>query len=265
MTNLINNWILNELALCQKDYFIHIKKKELNLATTRLTNFAWKKLSNEYLELIKTSPWNTDTKNTVLFVYQQLLIMLHPAIPFITEHIYQEITQQKILESESEIIDIKDKNNELWQIDCCLLIISNIRKFRQKNKINEFYLELLPKWRKKLNLYFDFNHFCERLIRSKISILEKEKSPQNNLGLLFNSFIDLPPFGALWYQEKVDKEELQKKMNFYEKECEIISKNWLKNNNFLANAPSQLIEEKRRKLKYYQEQKKKLSELLSKN
>jgi valyl-tRNA synthetase len=35
--------------------------------------------------------------------------MLHPAIPFITEHIYQDLTQKKILESKIEVISIEDK------------------------------------------------------------------------------------------------------------------------------------------------------------
>jgi valyl-tRNA synthetase len=38
--------------------------------------------------------------------------MLHPAIPFITEHIYQEITQKGILEAKIEVIEAKDKNQE---------------------------------------------------------------------------------------------------------------------------------------------------------
>ena len=49
----------------------------------------------------------------MLFVYQQLLIMLHPAIPFITEHIYQEITQQEILNEKIEKIEIKTEKNDL--------------------------------------------------------------------------------------------------------------------------------------------------------
>ncbi|CAG8846783.1 13757_t:CDS:1, partial [Racocetra persica] len=87
--------------------------KEINFATIQLIKFTREKLSNEYLELSKIAPWDTDTKNTILFVYQQLLIMLHPAIPFITEHIYQGLTHQKILQAEIEIIDIKEQKQEL--------------------------------------------------------------------------------------------------------------------------------------------------------
>jgi len=40
--------------------------------------------------------------------------MLHPAIPFITEYIYQDITQEKILLAEVEVVTKKAEiNNDL--------------------------------------------------------------------------------------------------------------------------------------------------------
>ena len=255
---LVNSWILNELAILQQDYFSHLEKKEINFATAKLIKFTREKFSNEYLELIKIFPWDSNTKNTVLFVYQQLLIMLHPAIPFITEHIYQEITQQEILNEKIEKIEIKTEKNDLWQIDCLLLLISNIRNFQKKSKVGEFYLEMVPEWKDKLDVAFDFNQFLEPLTGSRISILEKKKNNE------FSSFLDLPPFGVLWYHEQVDKQELEKKLNFYETEYQIISKRWLENHNFLAHASPQLVEEKKRKLGYYQAQKKKIQAELEK-
>ncbi|CAI2162422.1 10702_t:CDS:2 [Funneliformis geosporum] len=90
-----------------------IEGKEINLATARLIKFAREKLSNEYLELIKISPWDENTKNTLLFVYQQLLLLFHPSVPYITEYIYQEITHQKILEAEIENLSGEKKNNKI--------------------------------------------------------------------------------------------------------------------------------------------------------
>ncbi|KLL05335.1 MAG: valyl-tRNA synthetase [Mycoplasmataceae bacterium RV_VA103A] len=262
--DLINSWILNELALCQKNYFYHLEKKEINFAASQLIKFVREKLSNEYLELSKIAPWDTNTKNTILFVYQQLLIMLHPATPFITEHIYQELTHQKILESEIEIIDLKSQKQELWQVDCLLLLVSSIRNFHQKSKVKRFYLELTPEWKNKLDHSFDFNQYLEPLTKSKVFVLEKytglfsnrqwyEKEKKTE----FSSFLDLPPFGVLWYHEKIDKKELEKQLRFYEVECQR-SQRILANDNFQKKAPLPLIEEEKNKLIYYQEQKKKI-------
>ena len=66
--HLVNSWILNELAILQRDYFQHLEKKEINSASTKLIKFARERLSNEYLELSKISPWDANTKKTLLFV-----------------------------------------------------------------------------------------------------------------------------------------------------------------------------------------------------
>jgi valyl-tRNA synthetase len=87
--------------------------------------------------------------------------------------------------------------------------------------------------------------------------LEKEKKDE------FSSFLDLQPFGILWYREKVDKKELKEQLKFYEKECER-SERLLTNSNFLKKAPPQLVVEEKKKLIYYQDQKKKLQTELEK-
>ncbi|MCE8163995.1 MAG: class I tRNA ligase family protein [Candidatus Moeniiplasma glomeromycotorum] len=255
--DLINNWILNELAILQQNYFHYLEKKEINFATAQLIKFTREKLSNEYLELVKISPWDENTQKTLLFIYQQLLIMLHPAIPFITEHIYQEITQQKILTEKITLITTKFKKNEFWQIDCLLLLINNIRSFSQGSKISEFYLELVPEWENKFNNSFDFNNYLRPLTKSEVFILEKEKKGK------FSSFVDLQPFGILWYQEQVSKIELEKQLKFYEKEY-ARSRKLLENDSFRRKAPIQLVAEEEKKLIYYEEQKKKIQTELKK-
>ena len=255
---LVNSWILNELTILQQDYFHHLEKKEINFATGKLIKFTRERLSNEYLELIKISPWDTDTKNTLLFVYQQILIMLHPSVPFITEHIYQGLAQKKILETEIETVGAEDKNEEIWQIDCLLLLISGIRSLQKKSKVSEFYLELVPEWESKLNPSLDFNQYLKPLVKSKIFVLKKEKKVE------LGSSLDLQPFGVLWYHNQIDKKELEKQLKLYETECQR-SQRLLENNRFLQKAPPKLIAEEKKRLIYYQEQKKKAQTELEKN
>lgn len=253
--SLINSWILNELTTLQKNYFFYFKKKEINLATAQLIKFARERLSREYLELIKVFSWSKNTKNTLLFVYQQLLLLFHPSIPYVTEYIYQEITQQKILEAEIEVFSGETRNNKLWQVDCLLLLIGSIRQVRKKSQVSEFYLELTPEWKKLVEPSFDFNLFLQPLVKSKISILEKKSD--------FDSLVDLPPFGTLWYQQEVSGEELQKKLSFYEKKCER-SKELLENDNFITRANPNIVKEERNKFNYYKEQKRKILKELEK-
>ncbi|WNE40789.1 MAG: Valine--tRNA ligase [Mycoplasmataceae bacterium] len=249
---LVNYWILNELVNLQKGYFANLEEKKINLVTTSLIKFTREKLSNEYLELIKIFPWDDETKKTLLFVYQQLLVMFHPVAPFITENIYQENTKEKILEQKIDLIEFKEEKKEIWQIDCLLLLISVIRNFSQKDKVKKFYLELSQEWNDKFDFSFDFNVFLKPLAKSEVFFLEKNAQKGD-----FNSFLDLAPFGFLWYYEAVDKEELKKQLDFYQKEWERSNK-ILSNEEFHNKAPSHLIKKEEDKLIYYENQKKKI-------
>jgi len=90
-----NYWILNELEELQKFYFAN--QMETNLLVQKIIIFTKEKLSSEYLELIKIFPWSEATQTTLLFVYQQLLLLLYPFIPFIASYLYQKITNGKII------------------------------------------------------------------------------------------------------------------------------------------------------------------------
>lgn len=258
--NLVNQWILHKLAILQKSYFNHLKenKREINLITTQLIEFAKESLSSNYLELIKISPWDEKTEDNLLFVYQQLLIMFHPIIPFITEYIYQELTGEKILTVEIEGFEEENDSKKVWKIDCLLLLISKVRNFQRKNDINEFYLELMLEWENEWNSPFNFNYFLEPLTKSKVTLLAANSKQKTT-----NFFLDLQPFGTLWYQKQIGNKELEKKLLFYERECKR-SKQLLENSNFRKKAPPYLIEEEQKKLVYYQKQKRAIAKELKK-
>ena len=94
---IINTWILIELQKLEKDYFKHSEKLETSLLAKKLIDFTWQKLSNDYLELIKITTWSPATKKTLLYVYQQILLYLHPFIPFATEYLYQKVSGEELL------------------------------------------------------------------------------------------------------------------------------------------------------------------------
>ncbi len=120
-----------------------------------------------------------------------------------------------------------------------------------------------------MNSFFNFNQFLEPLTKSKIYLLE-ENNPRH-----FTSLVDLRPFGTLRYQEK-DKQEqdknihasptkivLEEKLKFYDKEIQR-KQELLENDNFCRKAPFQLVENERKKIIYYQEQRKKVLKELEK-
>jgi len=161
---------------------------------------------------------------------------------------------------ETKKIDLENIE-QIWIIDFLLLLIKNIRSFRQKQNINnqiEVYGELTQEWKEKMDNSFDFNQFLIPLAKNKVYF----NLPEKNQEALFH-IIDLKPFGILKIakQETDLKREFQEKLNYFQKEYER-AQNLLNNENFIKKAPADLVEKEKKKLSYFVEQKKKVLEKL---
>ena len=84
--------ILKELEKLKKETAKHIEKYELGKALHLLYEFFWHKYADIYIETAKKQLTNekskAGTKKTLLKVHTDLLKMLHPFLPFVTEEIW---------------------------------------------------------------------------------------------------------------------------------------------------------------------------------
>ncbi|RHZ36482.1 hypothetical protein [endosymbiont GvMRE of Glomus versiforme] len=161
---------------------------------------------------------------------------------------------------ENKKIDLRDFE-KTWMVDFLLLLIKNIRSFRQKQDIKnqvEVYGELTQEWKEKMDDSFDFNQFLIPLAKSKINF----NLPETKEKELFY-IIDLKPFGILKIRrQKTDlKKELQEKLSYFQAEYER-AQSLLNNEKFVKKAPADLVEKEKKKLVYFAEQKKKVLEQL---
>jgi len=163
----------------------------------------------------------------------------------------------------STLLENLKETEKSWIVDFLLLLIKNIRSFRQKQNINnqiETYCELTQEWKEKIDNSFDFNQFLIPLTKSKINFNLFETKKEE----LFY-IIDLKPFGILKIpQQKTDlRKELQEKLNYFQVEYER-AQNLLNNEGFVKKASANLVEKEKKKLDYFAEQKKKILEQLNK-
>src|SRR3989338_8576054 len=92
-----DRWILDELEKVTKKVTNNLESLELHLAVDELYDFVWHKFADKYIEESKSERANAQP--TLEYVLKQVLILLHPFMPFSTEEIYQkfEVKRKSIM------------------------------------------------------------------------------------------------------------------------------------------------------------------------
>ncbi|MGC1496577.1 MAG: valine--tRNA ligase [Sulfitobacter sp.] len=90
----LNKWIVGEVARTREDVDAALANYRFNDAANTLYAFVWGKVCDWYVELSKPllqddAPEAAETRQTIAWVLDQCLIMLHPIMPFITEELWQ--------------------------------------------------------------------------------------------------------------------------------------------------------------------------------
>ena len=91
-----DKWILTKLSKLIKVVTGNLEKYDASVALSNIYNFAWNDFCDWYIELCKPSIYRggEDKQNTVSvlsYVFENLLKILHPYIPYATEYIYQNM------------------------------------------------------------------------------------------------------------------------------------------------------------------------------
>ena len=85
-----DKWILSKLNTVSKEVNENMDAFELGVASSKIYDFIWDTYCDWYIELAK-SRMNEDAQKVLLYVLTEILKLLHPFMPFITEEIYQAI------------------------------------------------------------------------------------------------------------------------------------------------------------------------------
>jgi valyl-tRNA synthetase len=237
-----DKWILTKLNKTIKEVTKFMDRYEFNNVGNILYDFIWSDFCDKYIEISKFSLDKNSTKSTLLKVLTDILKMLHPFMPFVTDEIYNmlPIKDENIMISTYPVYDKKyiDKESE-HSIDDLLEFVRIFRNTRAENNITNDY---------KVKLEFT-SDLIVKLLKLNDHIVEKD--------LDITSYkVKYEEYEATIYFEKTITEE-----DIKEKEKEIASleasilrrKNLLANENYVKKAPANLVEEERRKLKSEEE------------
>ena len=253
--DLATKWILTLFATTLKKIEIYYEEYNYALISETLWDFTWNKFCDWFIEISKLD--KEKYLPVLCYLMINLLKVLHPYLPFITEQIWQELLKEPAFtglnEPESLLLAswpkidkpllFEDKNIET-QMDIIIKVIKEIRNLRKefniKPSINLKIILVAEKYEHRLALEQGLD-FIHRLAKGKeIDIFsELSKKPVKCISsvvenikiyLLLEDSVDLE-------KEKTRLEAKSKKID-----TEILNiKRKLTNPDFLSKAPKEII------------------------
>jgi valyl-tRNA synthetase len=231
-----------------EDSFSKYRMSDALLAIYRLI---WEDFCSWYLELIKPGfeePIDKKTYDATLGFLENLMKILHPFMPFITEEIYRNMASRQkedyIIKADYPKAGNYD-NNIIEEADETFGIISNIRNIRNSRGISQKQaISLFVKTRNK-DRFSTFEHSLKKLANLEEIKFVDEKIPGAIHFIIKTDEFYIPVEGEIDHKKQI--EELEKELAYTKGFLASILKK-LNNENFVKNAPEKVVlnEEKKK-------------------
>ena len=239
--HIFNIWIINEFQELYKKVQENYEKYYFHEVANQLYHFTWHTFCDWYIELSKNllddSQFSDETKYTFHLVFNSLLQLLHPVIPFITEKLWGKNNKDILMSHQWDYVDLKTESEHVSKTK---LFIDFIEEYRSIEKLFEIKkedtVEIFSKNQLIQTILEDNKKTFEFLTRKKLSSSHKD----NSVTLPFKEF-DFEISTSQIDKSKI-KEKLQENKSSLEKEKNTIDKN-LSNENFVSKAPKDLIDQ----------------------
>lgn len=258
-----DKWIISKLEKTIKSITEKIDKYEIGLAASDIYNFIWSDFCDWYIEMVKPTLYSegdkVNTQKVLLFILENILKLLHPFMPFITEEIWQSLPKRKtaLIVAPWPVFNEEYKfTSEEAAIEYVEDAIKSIRNTRSNmniensRKANVIILTKDKKVEEILSRNKD--QFLNLAYAKSISITEDENiKNKDQVSIVIDKAEILLPLADL-----IDFEKELERLNNEKKEAEAEKKRAegkLKNQGFISKAPEKLVEEERAKVIKYSE------------
>ena len=238
-----DKWIISKLQKTINVVRKHMEQYDFNVVGSTLYSFIWDDFCDWYIELSKCN-MNETTKKVLIFVLTDILKMLHPFMPYVTDEIYNMLP---VKDCESILISkypIYNENyNFINDFDLIIDLIKNVRKAKLENNIKDYTFvydhELIEN---------NIELISKMLKLNDISLISKYKN--ETLSNVVIPFVDSKVY--LYYDGSInEKNNLEN--NIKERDRLIASierrKKLLSNSGYVNKAPEAIVNKEREDLK----------------
>ncbi|AJE45988.1 valyl-tRNA ligase [Celeribacter indicus] len=270
-TATVNKWIVGETVKVLREVDTAFADYRFNDAANALYAFVWGKLCDWYVELSKPLLYDGDaatkaeTRQTMGWVLDQALAMLHPIMPFITEELWGTVHGARPMlavspwpELSDELIDAEADREMNWVID----LVEAIRSSRAEVHV--------PAGLKIPMVQVDLDAAGRRAFANSEALILKlarldgvTEGPMPKGAITISvpgGTFALPLEGVIDIAE--EKARLEKTLGKLEKELGGL-RGRLNNPNFVASAPEEVVEEARETLAAREEEEAKIRSALA--
>ena len=258
--SMADRWILSKVNNLVTDVTRNMEAFDLGIALDKVQNFIWEEFCDWYIEMVKPRLWNEEdeTKGAALWTLKHVLItslkLLHPFCPFITEEIYDTLTDsssplmRQDWPSYDKAFDFAEDEAEIEAIKEAVRAIRNIRtemNVAPSRKAQNYVVTTNDRVRK------TFEHskvfFATLAYASEVFIQENKNGIADDaVSVAIPDAVIYIPFADLVDIEK-EKERLLKEKAKWEAEIKR-SEGMLNNERFISKAPEAKVQEERDKL-----------------
>ena len=247
-------WFEQRMSVILTEAASNFTEYRLSEVTMDLYNFIWGDFFSWYLEIIKPpygSPIDQATYNQAIDFFEQLMTMLHPIMPFVTEEIWHQLKERK--DGEGCIASQYPKAGEvdtefLKNFETVKDTITKIREIRQKNQLKSYEpLKTFVQESASATDFFAIDGLQELL--QKMAALESltftKEEPANTVNFISGTekfYIEL----NLTIDIAAEKERIGKELDYMKGFLVSVNKK-LSNERFVNNAPAKVVDNERNK------------------
>ena len=251
-------WILHRLQFAIDRINKYLNNFNFNEAAKVIYEFTWNDYCDWYIEISKTrfkkdnESYTNTVKSVSKYVLKNIIILLHPYSPFVTEEIWSKLKKH----NDSDLI-VKDwpKIENKWinksledEMEILKSLISSIRTIRSQmnvppNKLCKMIVQCNSEQKSILNSHSLIIKSLAKI--ETIEMTEDSKKPsQSATAIVDNMEIFIPLKGIIDFD--IEKKRLQKRIK--ELNNHLIGANSkLKNKEFLKRAPKNIVDREKEK------------------
>ncbi len=264
--SLADRWIVSRLQQVEGQVAFEMGNYRFDHVAQLLYSFVWDEYCAWYLELSKVVLTNEQSKDndlrgtrqTLVYVLEAILRLLHPITPFITETIWLKIAPLAGIKANSNNSTIskqsypvpdqaKIDNTAIDDMQWVMTAIEGIRNIRGEmnikpsKKIPVILENTNEADRKKVAEHSDYLNTLAKL--ESISVLEAgQVAPESAIALVGDMKVLVPLAGLI--DKNAEIKRLQKEIQKLEKEL-VSVQGKLKNESFVSRAPAAIVQQKK--------------------